>query len=166
MKTKSKLFISFLIFIGGAIVNLFFSTALDSLLSHRLTRLTILPIEYCIESLVTSRQHFLLFLCIQGFFLLSAVLYYTTDMHSYKSELDQITPDIETPRAVGQYQHGSARWMSDSEKDSTFSSYVINPNDKYIKSLIDSGYDDIEFITRKDESNDTDKEPNSNEVGE
>ena len=166
MKTKSKLFIPLLIFIGGAIVNLFFSTALVSLLSHRLPRLTILPIEYCIESLVTSRQHFLLFLCIQGFFLLLAVLYYTTDMHSYKSELDQITPDIETPRAVGQYQHGSARWMSDSEKDSTFSSYVINPNDKYIKSLIDSGYDDIDFMKRKDNEHDTDKESNQNEAGE
>lgn len=165
MKTKSKLLISLLIFTGGAIVNLFFSTALDSLLSHRLTRLTILPIEYCIESL-TSKQHFLLFLCIQGFFLLLAVLFYTTDMHSYKSELDQITPDIETPRAVGQYQHGSARWMQDDEKNCAFKSYVVNPNDKYIKSLIDSGYDDIDFMKRKDESNDTDKESNQNEAGE
>ncbi len=166
MKSKSKLIVSIFILVLGAIVNLFFSTALDSLLSHKLTRLTILPIEYCIESLVTSKQHFLLFLCIQGFFLLLAVLFYTTDMHSYKSELDRITPDIETPRAVGQYQHGSARWMSDSEKDSTFSSYVINPNNTVIKSLIDSGYEDIEFITRKDNEHDTDKESNPNESGE
>ena len=166
MKTKSKLLISLFIFTGGAIVNLFFSTALDGLLSHRLTRLTILPIEYCIESLVSSKQHFLLFLCIQGFFLLLSVLFYTTDMHSYKSELDQITPDIETPRAVGQYQHGSARWMRDDEKNCAFTSYIINPNDTYIKSLIDSGYDDIDFMKRKEDKHDTDKESHQNEAGE
>ena len=43
-----------------------------------------------------------------------------TNMRPYESDLDTITPEIQTPRAVGQYQHGSARWMTDSEKDKAF----------------------------------------------
>ena len=143
MKTKPKLILCLLLFLLGGVLNLFFSTAFHSLLTHEISMLAFSPIGACIESLVANEQHFLLFLCIQGFFLILAVLFFITNMYPYKSDLEQITPDIKTPRSVGQFQHGSARWMTDEEKDNTFNSYLLNPHNKVIKALIDSGYDDI-----------------------
>ena len=116
MKTKPKLIISAIIFVLGGVLNLFFSTALHSLLTRTATTLKFLPITVCLQSLVLSKQHLMLFLLIQGFFLLLAVLFFTTNLYPYKSDLEEITPDIKTPKAVGQFQHGSARWLTDAEK--------------------------------------------------
>lgn len=154
MKTKPKLIICSMIFFLGGVLNLFFSAALDGLLSHRITKLAFMPLSDCFSSLVSSKQHLLLFLCIQGFFLILAVLFFTTNLHPYRSDLDEITPDIKTPRAVGQYQHGSARWLNDTEKEKAFTSFVLNPHDSVIKKLIDSGYDDLEFLKPKKEDTD------------
>ena len=165
MKTKPKLIICSLIFLLGGALNLFFSTALHGLLAREITKLTFPPIGMCIESLVANRQHFLLFLCIQGFFLILAVLFFTTNLHPYKSDLEQITPDIETPRAVGQYQHGSARWMTDEEKDNAFNSYLLDPHNKVIKALLDSGYDDVEpRVIVKEELNGNPQSPEPQEA--
>ena len=93
-----------------------FSTAVHGLLTREITRLSLLPIGDCLASLFSSRQHMMLYLCLQGFVCVLAVMFFLTNMRPYESDLDTITPEIKTPRAVGQYQHGSARWMSDAEK--------------------------------------------------
>ena len=48
MKTKPKLMVCALIFISGAILNLFFSTAVHGLLTREITRLSLLPIGECL----------------------------------------------------------------------------------------------------------------------
>jgi type IV secretion system protein VirD4 len=149
MKTKQKLIVCSFIFFIGAILNLFFSTALHGLLSRQVTVLKLLPVGQCLSSLFSSRQHFLLYLCLQGFMLVLAVMYYLTNLRPYQSDLTEITPDIKTPVAVGQYQHGSARWLKENEKDKAFDSFVLNPHDKFVKQLIESGYDNIDFLKDK-----------------
>lgn len=67
-----------------------------------------LPIGECLASLFSSRQHLMLYLCLQGFVCVLAVMFFLTNMRPYESDLDTITPEIKTPKAVGQYQHGSA----------------------------------------------------------
>ena len=153
MKTKPKLIICAFIFLTGGVLNLFFSTAVHGLLTHKISTLTFFPVGECLESLVSSKQHFLLFLCIQGFFLILSVMFFLTNLHPYRSDLDEITPDIKTPHAVGQYQHGSARWLTDEEKDKCFESYVLNPDNKVIKALIHGGYDDIDFLKKEGKKN-------------
>ena len=110
-----------MIFISGTVLNLFFSTAVHGLLTREITRLSLLPIGDCLASLFSSRQHMMLYLCLQGFVCVLAVMFFLTNMRPYESDLDTITPEIKTPKAVGQYQHGSARWMSDAEKGKAFS---------------------------------------------
>ena len=44
MRTKGKLLICGLIFASGAVLNLFFSTAVHGLLTREITRLSLLPI--------------------------------------------------------------------------------------------------------------------------
>jgi len=60
--------------------------------------------------------------------------------------LNTVTPDIQTPAAVGQYQHGLAKWLSEKEKDKAFESFVLDPDDELIKGLLQSGYDGLDFM--------------------
>ena len=101
MKTKPKLLVCALIFVSGAILNLFFSTTVHGLLTREITRLSLLPIGDCLASLFSSRQHMMLYLCLQGFVSVLAVMFFLTNMRPYESDLDTITPEIQTPRAVG-----------------------------------------------------------------
>ena len=146
MERKPKLIICVLIFFAGGIFNLFFSATLHGLLTREMTRLTILPFGLCVSSLFTNRQHLMLFLCLQGFILILALLFYLTNLRPYQSDLDTITPDIRTPKAVGQFQHGSARWLTNKEKDKAFGSFVLDSDNPQIKKLIQTGYDDLEFL--------------------
>lgn len=151
MKTKQKLIICSLIFFTGGFVNLFFSTAIHGLLSRQMTVLKLLPVGQCLAGLFSSKQHFLLYLCLQGFVLILSVMFFLTNLRPYQSDLTEVTPDIKTPVAVGQYQHGSARWLKEGEKEKAFESFVLNPHNKIIKALIKSGYDNIEFLEAEKE---------------
>lgn len=146
MKTKQKLIVCAIIFLTGSVVSLFFSTALHGLLSHEMRVLTLKPPGECVASLLASRQHAMLFLYMEGFMLILAVFYFLTNLRPYQSDLVEITPEIKTPKAVGQYQHGSARWLRDEEKDKVFDHFFLSPHDPFIKSLLDSGYDNIDFL--------------------
>lgn len=146
MKIKAKLTICALIFLVGGFINIFFSTALHGLLSREMTVLKLLSLGECLAGILSSRQHLMLFLCLQGFMLILAMMFFLTNLRPYQSELDEITPDIQTPKAVGQFQHGSARWLTDKEKDKNFDSFVLDPDNEVIKTLIASGYDGIKFL--------------------
>ena len=146
MKTKPKLIICALIFIIGGILNLFFSTALHNILSGQMRSLQFFALWECISSIAGSKQHFLMFMCSQGFVAILAVVFFLTNMRPYQSHLNTVTPDIQTPAAVGQYQHGSAKWLTENEKDKAFESFVLDPNDEQIAELIKSGYDGLSFM--------------------
>lgn len=160
MERKPKLIVCALIFFAGGIFNLFFSATLHGLLTRKMTRLSILPLDSCVAGLFSSRQHFMLFLCLQGFILILALLFYLTNLRPYQSDLDTITPDIKTPKAVGQFQHGSARWLTDKEKDKAFGSFVLDPDNPQIKKLIQTGYDSLEFL-KKDKVKNGAKDPDT-----
>lgn len=148
MKTKARLILCALIFFVGAIVNVFFSTALHNILTGQMSMLTLPGFFEGIGSMAANRQHFMLYLCLQGFMLILAVVFYLTNMRPYQSHLNSVTPDIQTPAAVGQYQHGSAKWLSDTEKDKAFESFVLDPNDEKIAELLQSGYDGLDFMKK------------------
>ena len=90
----------------------------------------------------------MLYLCLQGFVCVLAVMFFLTNMRPYESDLDTITPEIRTPKAVGQYQHGSARWMSDAEKGKAFDSFTLDPDDPAIRELLKTGYDGLDFMKK------------------
>lgn len=149
MKTRPKLAVCALIFVVGGILCVFFSTALHGILSRQTSTLVLTPFTKCVSSILSDRQHLHLFVCMQGFVLIMAVLFFLMNLRPYQSELNEITPEIRTPRAVGQYQHGSSRWLKESEKDKAFASFVLDPADPMIRELIRTGYDDLDFMKPK-----------------
>jgi type IV secretion system protein VirD4 len=135
-----------LIFAIGCFVSVFFSTALHNILSGQMTTLAFTGFFECVGSITADRQHFMLFLCLSGFSFILSIVFFLTNMRPYQSNLKTVTPDIQTPAAVGQYQHGSAKWLSDKEKDKAFESFVLDPNDPQIRELLRSGYDGLDFM--------------------
>jgi type IV secretion system protein VirD4 len=141
---KKRLLVCLLIVAGGLPVNLYFSTNLHLLLSRQKTIISIPSLKYCIESIASSKEHLVLFLCLNGFILLFAVFIYAANNKPYQSELRQITPKISTPVPAGQKQFGSAEWLTEKEKDTAFNSFTLNTDDCIVKILIEHGFDDVE----------------------
>lgn len=153
MKAKSKLLLCILIFFLGAFFNLFFTTALHNLLSGKSHTLTFPSFTNSIASLMTSKQHGLLFLCLQGLVAVASIMYFVTNNRPYQSELTPITPHIETPVPVGQHQHGSSRWLTESEKQRAFDVLNLDLKHPLIQQLMDTGYDDLHFLNPNKEVN-------------
>jgi type IV secretion system protein VirD4 len=108
---------------------------LHYLLSRKIDTLRWFRLKTIIVSLFSSKEHLLLFLCFNGIVLLGAIYYYVANHKPYQSDLVQITPTISTPVSAGQKQFGSARWLTDKEKEEHFKSFVLDSKDKQIKEL-------------------------------
>lgn len=148
MTKKEKLILSGIIIGLGTVFNLFFSAALHGLLSRQHSTLALIPLWKCLEGLFTQRQHLLLFISFEGFLCLCCVLFFVQNNRPYQSELVKVAGDIYTPAPVGQFQHGSSRWLKDSEKDAVFKTMEIDPAHPLIKKLLESGYDNLPFLEK------------------
>ena len=146
MKTKPKLLMCVGIFLFGSFVSVFFSTALHNILSRQMSTLAFTGFFECIGSMAADRQHLMLFICLAGFSFILSIVFFLTNMRPYQSHLRTITPDIQTPAAVGQFQHGSAKWLNDKEKDKAFESFILDPNDEQMRELLRSGHDGLDFL--------------------
>ncbi|MEA5011154.1 MAG: hypothetical protein VB100_05470 [Angelakisella sp.] len=60
----------------------------------------------------------------------------------YKSDMQRITPDIKTPKAEGQGQFGTARWLDKTKYPKVFTVVDADKTSPLIKDLIAHGYDD------------------------
>lgn len=149
MKLKEKFILSSVIICVGTIFNLFFTAALHGLMSRQFNTLTLIPLWECLTGLFTQKQQLLLFLSFEGFIVLCCVLFYVQNNRPYQSDLVKIAEDIYTPASVGQYQHGSARWLREQEKDKAFQSQIIDPSNPIIRKLLETGYDNLLFLEQQ-----------------
>jgi type IV secretion system protein VirD4 len=158
MKKKEKLILSSVIIGIGSLFNLFFTAALHGLLTRQYATLTLVPLWKCVAGLFIHRQQGLLFLSFEGFILLCCVLFWVQNNRPYQSELVKVAGDIYTPAPVGQFQHGSSRWLYDREKDTVFKTQLIDPENKVIKMLLDTGYDNLPFLKKEEVNAETGQE--------
>ncbi len=57
---------------------------------------------------------------------MALAIIFSLENHSYmKSEVDKITNNIVTPKAVGQGQHGTSRWLTDKEFKKIFKYNIL-----------------------------------------
>lgn len=64
---------------------------------------------------------------------------------AYKNDMQEITPDIVTPKPCGEKQHGSARWLRPSEYSKAFREATVSRLNRNIRKLIRYGYRDLSF---------------------
>lgn len=131
--SKFKIFVAILL--TGTIFNLEFSTLIHYLLSREITKIELINFITCIQSITSSKNHLMLFLCLNSGVALLAIFYYFANNKPYQSELRDITPKISTPVSAGQKQFGSAEWLLEKEKDTAFQSYILDPSENHIKNL-------------------------------
>ncbi|MFA5577572.1 MAG: hypothetical protein WCZ27_09050 [Tissierellaceae bacterium] len=144
-KKKIRIIISISILLIGLIFSLFFTTITHKILSTKNLDSGKLPgLREIFYSLRSSKQHLYLFLSFVVISLLGSIAFYLSFDRAYSSDLQMITPDIYTPARAGQNQHGSARWMTEKEKDKYLSFMMIDPKDKRINKLINNGYEEVE----------------------
>ena len=130
----------------GTIFNLFFTAALHRILSGQMKTFALVSVWECVAGLFTKPKQGMLFLSFECFVLLCTVLFFTQNSRSYQSDLMKVTDEIEIPVPVGQFQHGSSRWMREEEKDRVFEVCTISPTNPVIKELIDTGYEGLDFL--------------------
>jgi len=161
---KEKLILSSIIIGLGTVFNLFFTAALHGLLACQYETLTLMPFLDCLTGLIDQKQQRMLFISFEGFTVLACLLFFIQNSRSYQSQLIKITEDIFTPAPVGQYQHGSARWLTEQEKGKVFDCYTLDPQNEVISKLIETGWDNLDFLSEEAEGSaetvklDTDKE--------
>ena len=139
MKNREKLILSAVLIGFGTIFNVFFTAALHGLLSQKAHKLALVPLLQCIEGLFSQQQQLLLFLSFEGFIGLCCVLFWIENDRPYQSNLIKVAGDICTPAPVGQFQHGSARWLREDEKENVFTTQIIDPLQPVIKMLLETG---------------------------
>jgi type IV secretion system protein VirD4 len=135
----------------GTLVNLLFTTAFHRLLSGQTDTFSLVSVTDCIAGIIKEERQRMLFLSFEGFIILGVILFLTYNRRAYQSDLMKVTDEIKIPVSVGQFQHGSARWQQEKEKDRNFSVFHLDPEDKEIKELIRSGYDGLDFLAGKRE---------------
>ncbi len=148
MKVKERLILSAVLIGTGSFMNLYFTASLHGLMSRQYRTLVLLPIGQCITGLIEQRQQRLLFLAFEGMIFLGCILFFIQNSRSYQSDLVKVTEDIETPVAVGQYQHGSSRWLKEQEKDQIFDVFWLDSSNAIVKQLIQTGYEGLDFLNR------------------
>lgn len=126
--------------------NLFFTAALHGMLSGQTHALTLVSIGECVSGLFTQQRQGMLFLSFECFVALCCILFFVQNSRAYQSDLMRVTDEIEIPVPVGQFQHGSSRWMREEEKDRVFKVCMLDPADPVIRELIRSGYEGLDFM--------------------
>lgn len=83
------------------------------------------------------RQFYLLYTAVTALLLLWVL--FCNNYLNYRSNMQQITPDIITPCAAGQGQFGTARWMKHSETSQFFGAWKIAKRQEWFRQLIAAG---------------------------
>ena len=101
-----------------------------------------------IMSIAKNMNHLTLFMSMCLLVIFGGAYILTSNNSSnFESDMDYVTDTILTPKAVGQSQHGSQRWLKEKEFEKTFASYTINTTkNKSLAQLLHLGHGDIKAV--------------------
>mgnify|MGYP000922975296 CR=1 FL=1 len=145
---KYKIILGILIFVLGTIASIYFTVYLDALFSHKDINIYIFKIERIKNFFKNDIRTLKLFFLLELLVILISIFFLLKNDRFYESSMIEVTPQIKIPAPAGQKQFGSARFMSEDEKDIFGVIYI--KRDKIIKNLINHGYDDISHLKRGD----------------
>ncbi len=138
---KRKIIFSCILLAGFTVIALYASFNLNYLLLREHNMFSANPIVL-IRGLTDSRIRTFFIL----FFIAGAILiFYMLVMQNYikyKSDMQWITPAIQTPKAEGQGQYGTAKWLSKEKYTKAFAVVEMDDRSELIKDLVTHGRDD------------------------
>ncbi|MDR1330370.1 MAG: hypothetical protein LBK23_12295 [Oscillospiraceae bacterium] len=147
-KTKMKILLFIFLSAIGAVIGVFFAGYINLLLlGGNADDISALRPTALIESLAADERHRLLTLCV-CFVIVSgiAALMLTSRRETFESDTSAVAGSIQTPVAIGQGQHGTARWLRPAERKKAFALYRLGENEKIFAALLEAGARDRKEI--------------------
>ncbi len=74
--------------------------------------------------------------CLELILIMLVVLSGVGKFNEFRTDVMRVTDSIETPTVAGHNEHGSARWMTDNEKDKYFGTAIVK-NEMETKKWLD-----------------------------
>ncbi|MDR2089123.1 MAG: hypothetical protein LBP73_07180 [Clostridiales Family XIII bacterium] len=153
-KIKTKIVLFLFLSAIGLIVGFFFAGCVNLLLTGgNLNDAAVLEPAILWESVMTDERHRLLtlgvcFVIVAGI----AALLLTSRRETFESDTSAVAGELRTPVAVGQGQHGSARWMKPAERRRAFAPYRLSEREPVFAALLEAGARDGKDVENYDES--------------
>ena len=154
---KTKLKITLFIFLSaiGLIVGFFFAGYINLLLSGgNIDDITSLRPALIVSSLAANERHRMLTLCVELVIVAGiAALVLMSRRETFESDTTAVAgSSIQTPVAIGQGQHGTARWLKKSEQLKAFAVYQLDGSELNFAALFEAGARDKKEVTKFDEN--------------
>lgn len=153
---KRKIIMSCILMVLFTVLSLFVSYNIHWMLMRKREMCSVNP-AVLISGLHEPKIRAFFFICLMAFALLIVYMLVFQSYLKYKSDMQFITPDIQTPKAEGQGQYGMARWLDKKKYRKVFACIQVDDKSETIMRLLAHGKDDM-----KEESND---EPVGNDEG-
>ena len=158
-RIKMKIMLFILLSVIGLIIGFFFAGYINLVLSGgNIDDISSLQPALIIKSIMENERHRLLTLCVE--FVIEAgiaALMLMNRRETYESDTSAIAGSIQTPIAIGQGQHGTARWMKGAERLKAFSVYRLEDSEPKFAALMRSGARDRKEVMAYGSENGTDK---------
>jgi type IV secretion system protein VirD4 len=156
-KTKFKIGLFLVLSIIGLIIGFFFAGYINLLLTGgSLDDISALHPDAIIESLTINERHRMLTLCIELVTVAGiAALMLVSRRETFESDTSAIAGTIKTPVAIGQGQHGTARWLKKAEQKKAFSVYRLDESEMLFGALLDAGEHDRKEVPADNETAET-----------
>jgi type IV secretion system protein VirD4 len=140
-KTKRKIALFVFLSAIGLVAGFFFAGYVDLLLSGGNTGdIGALRPDLLWKSTVIDERHRLLTLCTEFMIVAGiAALMLMGRRETFESDTTTIAGEIGTPVAVGQGQHGSARWLKPAERKKAFGLYRLDAEEPIFAALLEAG---------------------------
>jgi type IV secretion system protein VirD4 len=163
-KTKLKIGLFIALSVIGLTVGFLFCGYLNLLLSGgNIDDLSALRPAAILASLAANEHHRMLTLCVELVIVAGiAALMLMSRKDTFESDTASVTDAIKTPIAIGQGQHGTARWLRKTERTAAFSLVRLTDEDEIFTALLDAGARDRgEVRAYKTESEKVAENPNA-----
>jgi type IV secretion system protein VirD4 len=140
-KIKIKLVVFLFLSLTGLAAGFFFSGYVNLLLSGgNLDGLAALRPASIMASLAQSERHRMLALCIGAVALSgAAAITLLNRRETFESDTSAVAGSIATPVAIGQGQHGTARWLRAQERGKAYALYRLDESDPCFAALLAAG---------------------------
>jgi len=162
-RTKFKIILFIFSSVIGLVIGFFFAGYVNLILSGgNIDDISSLTPAALIASLMINERHRLLTLCVEFIIVAGIAAFMLMNRkETYESDTSAIAGNINTPVAIGQGQHGTARWMKKNERQKTFAIYRLDESEPKFAALLRAGTQDRKGVKEYQDEKDCQYEKNT-----
>jgi len=145
-KISYRIPVCIFIFVVGSITALLFASVLNDVLTTGSISTDLTDFSTTISGVFGGEKPRKLYLLLEALVVLLCVVYFVCAERTYQTDTYKVTDNISVPVPSGQGQHGTAWFMSNKEKHSTYHFIEISQSNTVIKALMEQGRKRLEAV--------------------